>query len=468
VPTVTPHTTGASAGDRSRRVESATRPRLVRLSAQDIWAFILPAVSFAQVAVIGQLFLSELLMLVMLPWLWSAKDRAPLPRWFVALWAGWFFSQIVTDVVMGSALEDLARGWAAIAFTFTDFAAVLVLAATPTRARLFALGLATGGILGYFIAPATYAAADPWKFAFGLPVGFLLAASVAGSIGKRVPLLPIATFAAFGALNLLLGYRNLGGIALLASAYLLLNTLVGRRQSVARPSLARATAGALFCVIAAFSILQGYDLVASQGLLGASARATYLQESGSLGVLVGGRPEFLTTTQAIIDSPILGHGSWAKDFKYVDLLATRLSSLGYNVEFGPSDVGLIPAHSFLLGSWVWAGFLGGLFWIGILVLAGWLWLNLFATRGDLAPLLIFSTALLLWNIVFSPYGGGARLLTTYGIALCLLALRLMKGDARVRHESGTPAGSPLRTSVDRRTFFPATPGPIEPARGNPR
>ena len=395
-------------------------------TALDIWTFLLPAISFVQVTVVGQLIVSEVLAAVMLPWLWGAKGRLRMPRWFLLLWGGWLVSQIVTDVVMGSGFADYSRGWAAILFTLTDFAAILVLAATPRRARLFALGLAASGILGFFIAPNIYAASDPWKWAFAGPVGFTLAAALSGRRSARAPLLPIGAFAAFGALNLLLGFRNLGGVSVLTSAYLLLNTLIGSRQSVEHPSLARATVGGLFCVIAALGILQGYDFAASQGLLGATAQAKYSEQSGSLGVLVGGRPEILVSTQAIIDSPFLGHGSWAKDSKYADLLTTRLDFLGYDVGAGPSDVSLIPTHSYLLGSWVWAGFLGGVFWIAILLLAGWLLLNLYAVRLDLAPLIVFSTALLLWNVVFSPYGSSSRLLATYGIALCLLGLKLIR------------------------------------------
>ncbi len=395
-------------------------------TALDIWAFLLPAISFVQVTVVGQLIVSEVLAAVMLPWLWGAKDRLRMPRWFLLLWGGWLVSQIATDLVMGSGFADYSRGWAAILFTLTDFAAILVLVSTPRRARLFALGLAASGVLGYFIAPNIFAAGDPWKWAFALPIGFALAAAMSGSIGTRMPLVPIGAFAAFGALNLLLGFRSLGGVALMVSVYLLLNALVGWRQARARPSIRTAIVGLLFCMVAAFGVSQGYDAAAAGGLLGAGAQAKYLAQSGSLGVLVGGRPEILVSTQAIIDSPILGHGSWAKDFKYVDLLATRLDSLGYEIGAGPSDVGLIPAHSYLLGSWVWAGFLGGVFWVVILLLAGWLLVNLYAVRLSLVPLLVFSTALLLWNIVFSPYGSSSRPLAAYGIALGLLGIRLLR------------------------------------------
>lgn len=432
---------GSWSGHRLRTPALAARATRAGTRALDTWAFVLPAISFIQITVVGQLIVSEVLAVVMLPWLWGARDRLRMPRWFLLLWGGWLVSQIVTDVVMGSAFADYARGWAAILFTLTDFAAILVLVSTPRRARLFALGLAASGVLGYFIAPNIYAAGDPWKWAFAMPIGFALAAALSGSIGTRMPLVPIAAFAAFGALNLLLGFRSLGGVAILASGYLLLNTLVGRRQGRAHPSIRTAIVGLLFCMVAAFSVSQGYDAAAASGLLGADAQTKYLAQSGSLGVLVGGRPEILTSTQAIIDSPILGHGSWAKDFKYVDLLTARLSSLGYEIGAGPGDVGLIPAHSYLLGSWVWAGLLGGVFWVAVLLLAGWLLVNLYAVRLGPAPLLVFSTALLLWNIAFSPYGGSSRPLAAYGIALCLLGFQLLRRNVEAETVAMPPRGA---------------------------
>lgn len=394
----------------------------------DLWSFMLPAVSFIVLTVGGQLIISEVLMLVMLPWLWSARDRLPLPRWFVVLGLGWLLSQVITDLVVGSALEDFARGWAAIVFTITDFAAILVLASTPRRARLFALGLAAGGVLGYLFAPNVYAAGDPWKFAFAVPLGLVLAAGLTGSVGLRRSWLPVGTFAVFGALNLLFGFRSLGGVSLLTAGYLVLAAVARRRQVSSEHSTLRAAAGLAFLFVAVVGVFQLYDIAASGGLLGADARARHEMQSGMYGVLVGGRSEVLASSQAILDSPILGHGSWAKDFTYVDLLAEQSSSLGYEIGASYSDVGLIPAHSYLMGSWVWAGFLGGVFWLAILGIAVWLLANLYLFRVELAPLVVFSTMLLLWNIAFSPYGAGARLLACYGLALCLLGLRQVRRD----------------------------------------
>jgi len=213
------------------------------VTALDLWAFVLPAVSFVEITIVGRLIVSEILMLAMLPWLWSARGRPPLPRWFVVLWAGWLLSQIVTDIVVGSAFADFARGWAAIVFTFTDFAAILVVVSTPRRARLFALGLAVGGIFGYLFFPNAFAASDPWKWAFASPVGLAIAAGLSGARGARRRWVTVGVFVAFGALNLFLGFRSLGGQSLLTAGYLGLGAVSGRQQVSSDLSMVRAAAG---------------------------------------------------------------------------------------------------------------------------------------------------------------------------------------------------------------------------------
>ena len=402
-------------------------------TAVDFWAFVVPAVAFLEIALVGRLKLSEVLAVVLLPWLLGKEDRLRVPRWFIVVWVGWFASQVVTDIVVGSALVDYSRGWAKILVTLTSFVAILALVSTPRRARLFALGLACSGVAGYFLLPSLAAASDPWKWALAFPIGLFAAAALSGATGLRRRWLPVIVFAAFGVANLLLGYRSLGGVALMTSAYLLLNGLVGRERLVLRPSIGRAVLGVVSCVVIAGAVLLAYDSAAAGGLLGADAQSKYLTQSGSLGVLLGGRSESLVSTQAILRSPVLGHGSWARDPKYVELLSDRLVSLGYeDISRDPADIGVIPAHSYLLGAWVEGGILGGLFWLSIAVMAGWLLLNLYPVRWTLMPLVVFAALLLLWDIAFSPYGEAGRLAAPYEIALCLLAFRYLRASATAR------------------------------------
>ncbi len=76
--------------------------------------------------------------------------------------------------------------------------------------------------------------------------------------------------------------------------------------------------------------------------------------------------------------------------------------------------------------------------------------------------------LLLWNIAFSPYGPSGRISAPCGIALCLLGLRLVTGDARVRHTPGTLAGSPTRAAVSRRTTPHVDVALVGPAGAHPK
>ena len=446
------------------------------VSGLDVWAFTLPAVSFLEITIIGRLFVTEILLLAMLPWLWRTRDRPPLPRWFVGLWAGWLLSQIVTDVVVGSAFRDFARGWAGIVFTLTNFAGILVLVSTPRRARLFAVGLAMAGFLGFLFVPHPNAALDPWKWGLAVPVGLVVAAGLSGRLGARLPWLTVAAFVALGALSVMLGYRSFGGISLLAAGYLSLSAVVSRQKRAANHSTLRAVLGLVFLAAAGLAVLGVYSAAASQGLLGQTAQAKYANQAGAFGAILGGRPEALVSTQAILDSPVLGHGSWARDPVYAKLLAERQKALGYEVTREYVGTDLIPAHSYLLGAWVWAGFLGAVFWFGVATVALWLLANLYRLRVDVAPLLVFSAMLLLWDIAFSPYGLSARITAPYGLALGLLGLRLLR-ENRDAPQSPDRAGVSVATAGSQSSqaetdhammIDTPTPSPTATRRSTPR
>ena len=300
--------------NRMERQGAASPARLgPSVTALDIWSFAVPAVSFVQINVVGNLMASEILMLVMLPWLWGIRGRPAMPRYLVVLWAGWLMSQIATDMVVGSAPADFARGWAAITFGLTNFAAIVVLSSTPGRARLFALGLALSGLLGYVFYPDVYAVSDPWKWALATPIGLIVLAGLSGSAGGRWPWVRVAVIGLFGVLNLLLGARSYGGLMLFTACYLVIGALGGRRSGNQRPSFVRAVAGLVFLVMVVVGVLQGYDVAASEGWLGQAAQTKYYSQSGEFGVLLGGRSEVLASSQAIIRFPdtwsrIMGQG----------------------------------------------------------------------------------------------------------------------------------------------------------------
>ncbi len=67
---------------------------------------------------------------------------------------------------------------------------------------------------------------------------------------------------------------------------------------------------------------------------------------------------------------ILGHGSWAEDPKYGEMLMDLEQETGYQEEGGAAKVEsfLIPTHSHLMSAWVYAGIFGAAFWFYVLYL----------------------------------------------------------------------------------------------------
>jgi hypothetical protein len=107
------------------------------------------------------------------------------------------------------------------------------------------------------------------------------------------------------------------------------------------------------------------------GLFSESDQQKYEQQSqGKLGILFGGRPEGLVAARAIMDSPFLGHGSYAVDYKYYELLQEYRYRFGYAEGDEVDDVEDpgIPTHSHLTMSWVEGGFLASFFWFYMLLL----------------------------------------------------------------------------------------------------
>ena len=165
-----------------------------------------------------------------------------------------------------------------------------------------------------------------------------------------------------------------------------------------------------------------YGHLASGGALGASAAQKYeVQAGGSLGLVARGRPEILVSSRAVADSPFLGHGSWAKDPKYLEM------QIGDGVHPSPSTLaeGLIPTHSYLMGAWVEAGLLGVPVWIWTVFLAAGVLARLYRRDGLLVPLIAFAGLALTWNVFFSPYGSFERLIAPYYVLILIGASRAL-------------------------------------------
>jgi hypothetical protein len=314
-----------------------------------------------------------------------------------------------------------------IGLTLMNFAVFFsLLYGDRRRLVIYAWGLTIGTLLQVVFVPDQYMAADPWKFGYAFSVTWAVLLIASGE--QRRLSSAIFLTVSVGIINLLMGSRSICGLSLATALYLVLTGFARKRMlKGAQLKTGAAVALGASIIAGAIGIVWSYQYFAGGGFLGDKARDKYeSQSSGRYGLLLGGRTEMLGYIPAIIDSPILGHGSWAKEPKYVIMQHQALAILGYNnaedTSLEAMQTGLIPTHSYIFGAWVDAGVLGAFFWSWVFYLTLRMVLRVHPTTAMLLPFAVYAAFGLLWDLLFSPYGGQQRIVTPYYIVLLLTCL----------------------------------------------
>jgi len=380
----------------------------------ELFLFLAPLLQFINLSVVGTLFATDVLLVAALPFvILGGIGRLSRRQIWIPLLLGvvWLFSQMATDVVRSSEPADYLRGWSKLFLTITHLATLWILIRGSLRRYfLYGFGWALGTIAMVLINPNEVAKDQPWKFALATPVTFLVlilaTLLVKGTRRWIIPLIMVS----MGLVHLFSSLRSLGLICMAAAAYsyFLMKTYTNGK----RPGMAKMVGLGLVMALAVFGFVRFYEYAAESGLLNEKDQQKYTeQSSGSGGLLLGGRSESLATVQAVIDSPILGHGSWARDAKYHNLLEQKLLESGKKVTYNPFG-DLIPTHSFLMGAWVEAGAAGAIFWIYIFCQ---IFQTLRRASGGEPFLAVFAFIgmAMMWDILFSPYGAERRFVATY-------------------------------------------------------
>ena len=187
-----------------------------------------------------------------------------------------------------------------------------------------------------------------------------------------------------------------------------------------KPSLKKISLITVLVIVAAISFIKSYEYAAEHYWLGKRAKDLVRIQSGSFGVLFGGRVGVYSAARAIMDSPLIGQGSWAKNPYYIDVLRD-LEKYGYTIRSLEKlyRSGTIPSHSYLLGSWVESGILGAVFWGWVLILTAKTLFYQYNIRDPLNPLIAFIGISFIWDIIFSPFGAEGRLTTAYFLVLLM-------------------------------------------------
>jgi hypothetical protein len=134
-----------------------------------------------------------------------------------------------------------------------------------------------------------------------------------------------------------------------------------------------------------------------------------------------------------MDAPILGHGSWAKDFKYAEMLTDLQTQMGIQTDLEDVEEqgkGSIPTHSHLMGAWVQAGIFGAIFWVYVFWIAIKGLLRISVARPPLAPFYATMLAGLFWDIAFSPFASTRRMTESLLIVIVVNLLATAPQPAR--------------------------------------
>lgn len=368
--------------------------------------FVAGALLMIRVRLIGDIFGADLALIFgTLVGFGTLRLRIPTAAYITLIMVVlWLLGAMLTDTIRESEPIDYLRGWGKILFFTNAMVAIALLSEFRIKRIIwYLIGMSIGTIGLAILSPTAYVESLPWKFGFGGPVTLLVACLVSLRTGggwRSSTLMLVG----IGLFSFTQGARSLGGFAISAALSFLLLSALHRRGE--RKGIVAVVA--LLCLVGAsgLGVMQVYAWSAERGDLGQEAKAKFDGQTGTdLAFLLAGRSESLISTRAILDSPIIGHGSWARNRDYVTAYQALLRQHGVRALENRDKYGdVIPSHSYILGTWVEAGILAGAFWIWCLALIGRCIFLIAKNEASYSPLSIYVIYNLTWNILFSPFG----------------------------------------------------------------
>ena len=241
----------------------------------------------------------------------------------------WLFGTVFGDLYLGSTITNMAKGIARVVFLGLDFTTLAILINGKTRGKIvFTLGFIPVMLNIGLCVPRSFLVA--WKFGLGYAITLLAMLVSCSFYAQGRYWISVSIALGMAALNLIFAARSQIAIDLISLVLVL--PMLGRTEHAT--GVRRGKRFETFRIVVTLTLACGAAYAANQAIkFGAnhdffdeSTQDKFqTQEEGRLGVLVGGRPETLVAIQAIRDSPIIGHGSFAVDPKYNWL--QRISSM---------------------------------------------------------------------------------------------------------------------------------------------
>jgi hypothetical protein len=316
---------------------------------------------------------------------------------------------IAADLVWQTDSARWWRGWARIAFLASNFVGLYFLCwKKPHNFLFYCAGSAAASLIVLALAGRLFV---DWKFGASVPVTLLIACIASLAPAKRW-LTPAAALGALGVLHILLDARSLGGCCVATCLVLLARHRVQTRP---RPLRGMVLAAAAFAGIG----------------LGVSA---YLWSEQSYGQRrlqsMAWRAASLTTAwSGVADSPWIGNGSQANDFRFQSEYDGRYAAAsGERYEGTATDTSTFTPHSHILQAWFEAGIAGAAFFAFVAWRLAMALQSCILSRavGSLSALFILCLLRSGWHLLFSPFAGAARL----EVAAAAVVICLVNGESR--------------------------------------
>lgn len=396
------------------------------MSRQAVLLLTVGFMSIFKLALVGVLTASEFLFIIAFPFVCVraikfVSNYKTLKKVFF-FWFIYLMSQILSDLIRQTPAIDYQRGWAKIAILGLN----LIMIAYISRLQLKNLiwyfwGSALGTLFDVVVLRGDII--YNWKFILGPSVSILVSLLLYKSNFPRAT--KGFLFIILGMIHIFLNCRSLGGMTMLSGLIFLLPEDVTSKVTFKEVFKLKYVVLIFLAISAIYSF---YIYGVTNGYFGEEAREKYIgQTSNGKNIILGARSEIASSIVAIADSPLIGHGSWAKDR---NLVMVFLEFYGAEEDdYGSQEMlrlGIIPTHSHLFGAWVEAGLLGFVFWIIIFKYA---FSSLFTyIRLNKIPYrltYIFTLFIFSWDVFFSPFDTERRMSNAVVIILCLISIAIM-------------------------------------------
>lgn len=403
--------------------------------------FLAAAFSLTQIKIVGYIGISEVVMLACGPFLYirewqNLKRDGFVPAiTFITLW---ILSAMITDWYRGTLWQSALKGWASPIMVFVMIPCFYVLMKEDLRVFKWAIVgfCATVYLSTYVIQSGTSIGSAEKHGITALESALEYKLNVVDQVASvlrlipaifffQVPILSTITMLGIAIFGLIMGGRSEFLVGVISTGILIIgNGGLRKVQKFGKNFITIAIIGLVLLFIAK----EGYKFAVTTGWMGEDELKKYETQAASRIGLLSGRSSVVGAAFAIRDSPILGHGSWAIDYKGYAVRAMEWvgDDEGLTRYYNSADGGLgwIPGHSYILTAYVWHGILAALFWLYVLKLV----INTFRKNLVTCPFLFgyFAVGLpsLVWALVFSPFG--ARVATTFCIVVMVLVERERK------------------------------------------